>query len=186
VNREVQRRKIQRFLNGKGEKDIDAFSIYQWIDRCYHEGWWDLALALAPNLPPHSLRQDYRKRLNFLLSECMNNVKISKMHMNLAPGGTKVQRRKVKAGSGRNRWGRLINARTGVMDALLEHGATVGELLEALRNREPNADERILLAYVRGHLKWVVKRKEIPGWVREGDKYRFPNEEEEKRMSQEA
>ena len=75
MNRESQKRKIRRFLEGKGKKDIDAFCIYQWIDRCHYEGCWDLALALAPNLPPNSLNHDYHKRLEFLLSECGKNLK---------------------------------------------------------------------------------------------------------------
>ena len=74
MNRENQRRKIRRFLQGKGKKDLDAFCIYQWIDRCHYEGWWDLALELAPNLPPNSLNNDYHKRLEFLLIECGKNL----------------------------------------------------------------------------------------------------------------
>lgn len=75
MNRESQKRKIRRFLEGKGKKDLDAFCIYQWIDRCHYEGWWDLALQLAPNLPPNSLNHDYHKRLGYLLSECGKNLK---------------------------------------------------------------------------------------------------------------
>lgn len=75
MNRESQKRKIRRFLEGKGKKDIDAFCIYQWIDRCHYEGWWDLALELAPNLPPNSLNHDYHKRLEYLLTESGKNLK---------------------------------------------------------------------------------------------------------------
>jgi hypothetical protein len=75
MNRESQSQKIRRFLEGKGKKDIDAFCIYQWIDRCHFEGWWDMALALAPSLPPNSLNHDYHKRLEFLLTEAGKNLK---------------------------------------------------------------------------------------------------------------
>jgi hypothetical protein len=70
MNRETQERQIQGFLNGKTRKQIDVFTIYQWIDRCYYEEWWDLALALAPFVPPNSLKEDYHKRIDFLLYEC--------------------------------------------------------------------------------------------------------------------
>ena len=75
MNRDSQSLKIRRFLEGKGKKDIDAFCIYQWIDRCHFEGWWDMALALAPSLPPNSLNHDYHKRLEYLLSEAGKNLK---------------------------------------------------------------------------------------------------------------
>ena len=70
MNKEKQRRQILRFLRGKGNRDIDAFCIYQWIERCHFEGWWNLALELANSIPPNSLNKDYHKRLNYLLSEC--------------------------------------------------------------------------------------------------------------------
>lgn len=74
MNNEVQRRKIIRFLKGKGHKEIDAFCIYQWIDRCHYQGWWDFAVALGPAIPPNSLNQDYQKRIEFLLGQCRNEI----------------------------------------------------------------------------------------------------------------
>lgn len=74
MNRESQKRKIRRFLEGKGTKDLDAFCIYQWIDRCHYEGWWDLAVSLGPSIPPNSLSHDYHKRLEFLLNESRKNL----------------------------------------------------------------------------------------------------------------
>ena len=73
MNKESQKRKILNFINKKTAKDIDAFCIYQWIERCHFEGWWVLALSLS--VPPNSLNQDYHKRLNYLLSECRHNLK---------------------------------------------------------------------------------------------------------------
>lgn len=70
MSKEHQYHEIQRFLKGKYRKDIDAFDIYQWIDRCYFHGWWDLGVKLASSIPPNSLNQEYHKRLEFLLGEC--------------------------------------------------------------------------------------------------------------------
>jgi len=75
MNNEVQRRKIIRFLKGKGHQEIDAFSIYQWIDRCHYQGWWEFAVALGPSIPPNSLNQDYQKRIEFLLGQCRNQIR---------------------------------------------------------------------------------------------------------------
>jgi len=69
-----QKRAIERFLKGIGTKNIDVFSLYQWIDRCYYQGWWDLACALGANIPPNSLILDYHKRLEFLLRECRTKL----------------------------------------------------------------------------------------------------------------
>ncbi len=77
MNKEKQRREILRFLKGKGNKDVDAFCIYQWIERCHFHGWWDIGIALAPSVPPNSLDQDYHKRLNYLLYECRSKLKAS-------------------------------------------------------------------------------------------------------------
>ena len=74
MNKEIQERKISRFLNGKGNQEIDAFCIYQWIDRCHYEGWWDFAVALGPSMPPNSLNQDYQKRIEFLLGQCRHQI----------------------------------------------------------------------------------------------------------------
>jgi len=74
MNDEVQRRKIIRFLKGKGSQEIDAFCIYQWIDRCHFEGWWDAAVALGSVIPPNSLNRDYQKRIEFLLGQCRNQI----------------------------------------------------------------------------------------------------------------
>jgi hypothetical protein len=73
MNKESQKRKIVKFLNNGMARDIDAFCIYQWIERCHFEGWWDLALSLS--VPPNSLNQDYHKRLNYLLSDCRQQLK---------------------------------------------------------------------------------------------------------------
>ena len=75
MNKEKQRRRILGFLQGKGGKDVDAFCVYQWIERCHFEGWWDLGLSLTQSVPPNSLNQDYHKRLNYLLSDCRHNLK---------------------------------------------------------------------------------------------------------------
>lgn len=74
MNDEVQRRKIIRFLKGKGHQEIDAFCIYQWIDRCHYQGWCDFAVSLGPSIPPNSLNQDYQKRIEFLLGQCRNKL----------------------------------------------------------------------------------------------------------------
>jgi hypothetical protein len=73
MNKEKQKRQIELFLSGKGGQDVDAFCVYQWIERCHFQKWWDRALKLAPNVPPNSLDQHYHKRLDFLLSDCRNN-----------------------------------------------------------------------------------------------------------------
>jgi hypothetical protein len=70
MNRDSQKRKISRFLEGKGKKDLDAFCIYQWIDRCHYEGWWDICVNLGNYIPPNSLNYHYHKRLDFLLDQC--------------------------------------------------------------------------------------------------------------------
>jgi len=74
MNKEKRKRQIRMFLDGKGGKDVDAFCIYQWIERCHFHSWWDYALRLAPSVPPNSLDQHYHKRLDFLLTECRNNL----------------------------------------------------------------------------------------------------------------
>jgi len=74
MNSEVQLRKINRFLKGKARKEIDAFCIYQWIDRCHFEGWWDAAVALGSSIPPGALNHDYQKRIEFLLGQCRNQI----------------------------------------------------------------------------------------------------------------
>jgi len=74
MNSEVQLRIINRFLKGQARKEIDAFCIYQWIDRCHFEGWWDAAVALGSFIPPNSLNQDYQKRIEFLLGQCRNEI----------------------------------------------------------------------------------------------------------------
>ncbi|MBC8466705.1 MAG: hypothetical protein H8D55_02590 [Deltaproteobacteria bacterium] len=74
MNKEKQKRQIRMFLDGKGGKDVDAFCIYQWIERCHFHSWWDYALRLAPSVPPNSLDQHYHKRLDFLVSECRKSL----------------------------------------------------------------------------------------------------------------
>jgi hypothetical protein len=75
MNRDSQKRDINRFLSGKGRNDLDAFCIYQWVDRCHYEGWWDLALELGTRIPPNSIGDDYQKRLEYLLGECRKSLK---------------------------------------------------------------------------------------------------------------
>lgn len=69
-----QKRSIERFLNGTGKKNVDTFCIYQWIERCHYEGWWDLGCTLGAHVPPNSLAQDYPRRLEFLLRECRSKL----------------------------------------------------------------------------------------------------------------
>ena len=85
MNKEIQERKISRFLNGKGNQEIDAFCIYQWIERCHFEGWWEMGVALGSQLQPNSLNKDYEKRLDFILSECRRNHDISLKEADLDP-----------------------------------------------------------------------------------------------------
>jgi hypothetical protein len=75
LNRDKQKKSIERFLKGNSSKDIDVFCIYQWIDRCYYEGWWDLGIRLASHIPPNSLTHHYEKRLAFIISEFRNKSK---------------------------------------------------------------------------------------------------------------
>jgi len=70
VNRDIRLRQIRKFLRRKRTSDVDTFGIYQWIDRCYYEGWWSMAVALGQHIPPNTLNESYRKRLEFLLGEC--------------------------------------------------------------------------------------------------------------------
>jgi hypothetical protein len=75
MNEESQRRKILRFLKGKPSKDVDAFCLYQWVERCHYHGWWDLGVSLGSYIPPNSLSDHYYQRINFLLKECRNHFK---------------------------------------------------------------------------------------------------------------
>jgi len=70
MNEESQRRKILRLLKGKGPKDVDAFCIYQWVERCHYQGWWDLGVKLGSHIPPNSLDPHYQQRVSYLLKEC--------------------------------------------------------------------------------------------------------------------
>jgi hypothetical protein len=70
MNNEKQKKEIIRFLDGKGKKEIDVFSLYQWLDRCCYEGWWSLGVGVGTRISPNSLSQDYQKRANYLLREC--------------------------------------------------------------------------------------------------------------------
>ena len=73
MNSEKQKKQIIKFLKGNEKKYVDVFCIYQWIDRCYFQKWWNLALKLEPYIPPNSLKEQYHKRLEFLLAECRKN-----------------------------------------------------------------------------------------------------------------
>ena len=70
MNDSTQKRQIQRFLRGQDKRAIDAFSIYQWIERCHSQEWWRLAIELSPHITPGSLKSDYQKRLDVILKEC--------------------------------------------------------------------------------------------------------------------
>jgi hypothetical protein len=70
MNESMQKRQIQRFLKGHDKRDIDAFCIYQWIERCHTQEWWELAIELSPHIAPGALKTDYQKRLDFILKEC--------------------------------------------------------------------------------------------------------------------
>jgi len=70
MNESTQKRQIQRFLRGNDKRDVDAFTIYQWIERCHSQEWWGLAMELSPYIPPGSLKAEYQKRLEVLLKEC--------------------------------------------------------------------------------------------------------------------
>ncbi len=83
MNGEVQKKRIDQFLKGKGRKEIDTFCLYQWIDRCHFQGWWDEAVALGSFIHPKSLNQDYEKRIVFLLGQCRNNIKERKNKLSL-------------------------------------------------------------------------------------------------------
>jgi len=76
LNKENQRRHIIKFLAHRNTFDVDAFCIYQWIERCHFHKWWDLALELAVHLPPNSLNSEYDMRLNFILKECRKQIQL--------------------------------------------------------------------------------------------------------------
>lgn len=75
---ESQKRKIRRFLKGSIKDGIDAFCIYQWIERCHYQGWWEMGVVLGSHIQPNSLNKDYQKRLEFILSECRRNNDLEK------------------------------------------------------------------------------------------------------------
>ena len=70
MNESTQKRQIQKFLRGQDKRDLDAFHIYQWIERCHIQGWWKMAVGLSSSIPPGSLTPEYQKRLEVLLKEC--------------------------------------------------------------------------------------------------------------------
>jgi hypothetical protein len=69
-----QKRQIKGFIRKNGKKQVDAFGIYLWIERCHYQGWWDLGCELATYLPPNSLSPDYQKRLEYLSNDCRNKL----------------------------------------------------------------------------------------------------------------
>lgn len=75
MNEATQKKQICRFLKGRIKKDVDTFCIYQWIERCHYQGWWDLGNSLGSHMPPNSLDVHYQKRLEYILSECRKNLK---------------------------------------------------------------------------------------------------------------
>jgi len=91
MNENRQKIQIIRFLKQKKNKNVDVFCLYQWIDRCYYQGWWDLGAQLASFIPFGSLNSEYQKRVNFLFSECKK--KLSDQFIELKnPGGKKLFR----------------------------------------------------------------------------------------------
>jgi hypothetical protein len=74
MEHESQRRRIERFLRGKLKKAVDTFCIYQWIDRCHFQGWWQLAVSLGAYVPPNSLGEEYHKRLDYMLTKCRSEI----------------------------------------------------------------------------------------------------------------
>jgi hypothetical protein len=85
MDAESQKRKIRRFIKGTINNGIDTFCIYQWIERCHFEGWWEMGVALGSHLQPNSLNKDYQKRLEFILSECRRNHDIGLKEADLDP-----------------------------------------------------------------------------------------------------
>ncbi len=65
-----QKREIERFIKGDYIKDVDAFQIYQWIERCHFHRWWHLAVSLSNHLMPNWFDEDYQKRVDFLIRDC--------------------------------------------------------------------------------------------------------------------
>ena len=93
MNEESQRRKILRLLKGKGPKDVDAFCIYQWVERCHYQGWWNLGVKLGSHVPPNSLDTHYHKRLEYLLSECrLNSTGLDKQYVPKIDSSIEVNR----------------------------------------------------------------------------------------------
>lgn len=88
MDKEKQRARILRFLGGLKKERIDAFCIYQWIERCHFHGWWKLGIRLSSFVPPNSLNPEYQKRLNYLLMECKNKFKEQYVELK-NPGGHK-------------------------------------------------------------------------------------------------
>jgi len=86
MDAETQKRKIRRFIKGAIKDGIDPFCIYQWIERCHFEGWWEMGVALGSQLQPNSLNKDYEKRLDFILSECRRNHEREKKAQNSTMG----------------------------------------------------------------------------------------------------
>ncbi|HPM10600.1 MAG TPA: hypothetical protein PK941_09180 [Paludibacter sp.] len=78
MNKDSQLKLIKKFLKGIGKNDVDSFCIYQWMDRCCYEGWWNIAIELSAYIPPNSLDESYHKRLEFLLFECRTSLKEAK------------------------------------------------------------------------------------------------------------
>jgi hypothetical protein len=75
MNKDSQKKKMLKFLKRSNAEDIDAFCLYQWVDRCVFQGWWRLGITLGYRIPPNSLNDVYHKRLEYLLAECLANDK---------------------------------------------------------------------------------------------------------------
>jgi hypothetical protein len=73
MNRDREKREINKFLFGNTGIEVDAFPIYQWIERCYYEKWWELGQSLGACVPPNSLDDHFSKRLDYLLNECQQH-----------------------------------------------------------------------------------------------------------------
>jgi hypothetical protein len=84
MNGEKQKKQILRYLNGTAGADVDSFCIYQWLDRCCFEGWWEFGLRLGSAIPPNALDEDYSKRVDYLSGLCRD--RLSQTYMELREG----------------------------------------------------------------------------------------------------
>lgn len=74
MNERKQRSQIVRFLKRKRSRQVDVFCLYQWLDRCYYQRWWELGVRIAVYIPSGTLSPEYQKRVGFLALECRNKL----------------------------------------------------------------------------------------------------------------